>query len=91
MTTPTWRHLTAQEPRLRHLYAEIRAVKDDKSEPGFCANWVWYGSFKKQMCALVGFQADNPNLRTMEAYDHAYHKLYNALPDCRNCYCIGMI
>jgi hypothetical protein len=40
------------------------------------------------MCRLVGFEADNPVLRTMGAYDAAYDKLYGALPDCRNCICM---
>jgi hypothetical protein len=91
----TWRDLTKAEPRLERLYADVRQIKDDKSKPAFCANFVWYGygkyrghSLKERMYYLVGFMAANPELRTMDAYDIAYRKLYDALPDCRNCGCI---
>jgi hypothetical protein len=39
----TWREITNMEPCLRRLYTDIRAIKDDRSNPRFCANAVWYG------------------------------------------------
>jgi hypothetical protein len=88
-----WRELTKIEPGLQRLLDHIRTIKDDKSRPAFCANGVWYGyyghpSLKEHMSHLVGWHAANPKLRTMEAYDVAYTKLYSALPDCRNCMCL---
>jgi hypothetical protein len=46
--------------------------------------------FESQMTKLVGFYARNrhPELTTMEAYDVAGKKLYDALPRCRNCGCL---
>jgi hypothetical protein len=92
---PTWWQHTALEPRLRTLYDQIRAIKDDKTTPSFCANVTWCSTFqasrsslKDRMFYLVGFYADHPKLRTMEAYEVAYAKLYGALPDCRNCQCL---
>jgi hypothetical protein len=89
----TWRDMAKTEPRLQKLYADIRMVKDDKTRATFCANSVWYGyaghtSFKERMSCLVGFQAANPALRTMDVYDAAYQKLYDTLPNCRNCGCL---
>jgi len=34
------------EPRLLRLYREIRAVKDDKRKPVFCANMRWYRAMR---------------------------------------------
>jgi hypothetical protein len=83
---PTWKELVREEPALKFLMNE---VKRHKPSPGFCANAVWYGyqghvSIKDRMCRLAGFQAWNPKLRTMEAYDAATDALYNALPDCQH-------
>jgi hypothetical protein len=93
---PSWSEIIRAEPRLRRLYADVRAIKDDKSRPSFCANGAWYGycdtprpTLKQRMFYLVGFHAAKPELRTMAAYDVAYNKLYSALPDCRDCLCLG--
>lgn len=87
----TWRELVRREPRLAELLREAKAVDD--SDPHFCANLVWYGrgGLKERLCRLVGWEAekDDPVLRTPEAYDLAYEKIYNALPDCRDCDCWG--
>jgi hypothetical protein len=90
----TWARLVELEPRLAELLAEIRRVKDDKRRSEFCANGAWYGTydtegFKPRFASLVGFEAKGPaELKTMAAYDLAYEKLYQALPNCRNCFCI---
>jgi hypothetical protein len=93
MTKPTWRMLVKIEPELARLYDDVRAVRD----PGgiwFCANNRWYGDasgggFKSRLVRLVGFDAQSrdPRMRTMEAYDVAYDKIYAALPPCRDCLC----
>lgn len=86
--------LTLLEPRLLDLYAEASAVKDDKTEPSFCANEVFYGyhglrGFKRRISALVGWDAESnhPALVCSTAYDTAYQTIYEALPDCRDCIC----
>jgi len=92
----TWSLLCKLEPRLKELYKEIKQVKDDKTKNSFCANRVWYGwgnsgnGFKNRLHPLAGWEAtgEDPRLHTRKAYDIAYKKLYNALPDCRNCICM---
>ena len=89
----TWAHILAEEPRLKSLAAQLKAV-DPGDNPNFCANAVWYGygkphnaSFRNRMMDLVGWHAANPALRSEAAYMIAYEKLYNMLPDCRRCLC----
>jgi hypothetical protein len=86
----TWTEIVSIEPRLSELLREVQAVKD----PGgkyFCANDHWYplGGFKSRLSRLVGWHAENPALRTCEAYDIAYDFLYELLPNCRECRCIA--
>ena len=85
----TWSMLVDLEPRLRDLLSNARAVKDDPSAPSFCANEIWYrkNGLRDQLCELVGWSARKKDslLQSSDAYDLAYDKIYNALPDCRNC------
>jgi hypothetical protein len=90
----TWDELVKLEPELDRLYRKIHAIKDPGGRT-FCANARWYGygghpSLKAVMVYLVGCEgaARDPRLRTSEAYNIAYTRLYNALPDCRNCMCL---
>jgi hypothetical protein len=87
----TWTVLTEIEPRLLDLERRIKAVKRPRSGY-FCANDWWYGrgGFKRDMLRLVGWDARSNDARitTPEAYDLAYHHLYNLLPDCRGCACL---
>jgi hypothetical protein len=92
----TWELLKRLEPRLAELYEKARSIKDDHSRLAFCANWHWYGlgehwpgGLSAQVSRLVGWSAKHPDprLHTSAAYDIAYHTIYNALPDCRNCCC----
>lgn len=58
-----------------------------------CANAIWYGyggyvGIKPRLRTLVGWYARHPALRSREAYDLAYRRLYDGLPGCRNCSCI---
>jgi hypothetical protein len=89
----TWDQITKLEPALAELYRTIRAVKDDKTRPAFCANLRWYGSyarpgFKQHLSRLAGWDARHPDLQTIQVYELAYGKLYRALPNCRNCACL---
>lgn len=81
--------LATIEPRLAELLKEARAVKDPGGR-SFCANHVWYkrGGFKDRLIKLVGWYANDPRLKTSEAYDVAYRKIYDVLPACRNCNCL---
>lgn len=96
---PTWQKLTELEPRLVGVLHEAQAVTDDPGKPSFCANRVWYGydepgpgprGLKGKISALVGWHSTNPEhpvLGSEEAYSIAYRTVYDALPDCRNCFC----
>lgn len=80
-----WQEITAIEPRLFDLEAEIQSV--DAGEQVFCANRIWYDRFKPQVVALVGDYSSNEQLRNQQAYSLAYQHLYDQLPGCRNCMC----
>ncbi|OQA06041.1 MAG: hypothetical protein BWY65_02297 [Firmicutes bacterium ADurb.Bin373] len=81
----TFKRIAKIEPRLQALYDEARQVK--ARGRNFCANQVWYSRFKPQLILLVGWNAENPQLRTPAAYDVAYRTIYRTLPHCRNCFC----
>lgn len=76
------------EPRLIDLFLDVQKASFVNWKAAFCANAVWYKKFKPRLERLVGFEAANKKLRTMQAYDCAYEKLYSALPECRNCNCL---
>mgnify|MGYP000866832028 CR=1 FL=1 len=78
----TWEEMIKMEPELLDLYNMARAYKRTHN---FCANQVWYGpgGLKHKMIHLVGWGAYGV-LRTCEAYDIAYHKIYDALPRCNH-------
>lgn len=87
------------EPGLEKLHSLATRVRDDGGA-AFCANHRWYGCAKRgacekchggiktTLCNLVGWDAQNPELQTEEAYEDAYEIIYGALPDCRNCGCM---
>ena len=64
-------------------------VKDEGGE-SFCANRVWYIRYEPRLKQLVGRHAlrSDPLLRSEEAYQLAQHKLYQLLPNCRDCICV---
>ena len=73
-----WQEIVRLQPALDRLLKEVKAVKDDKTKPAFCANAWWYGygsraglGFKERLVCMVGFHSREPRLRTMEAYDLA--------------------
>jgi hypothetical protein len=82
----TWAQMVRIEPKLKTLLMKARSCKSTKN---FCANRIWYGNtttcgLKGELVHLVGWSARDARLRTSEAYDLAYSKIYNALPDCRH-------
>jgi len=84
----TWRQIVKLEPKLGALHREAQEVRDTGGRH-FCANKVWYDDFKPRLKLLVGWcRADDVlSLKASESYATAYAKIYNALPDCRNCAC----
>lgn len=86
-----------REPRLISLLVEAAATRDDDPDDYFCANEVFFryrnprAGLKWRLSKLVGHYADtiDPVLRTSEAYDVVYERIYEALPDCRGCTCLG--
>ena len=92
----TWAALVEREPALGQLEREMRAFRRTPLGDDFCANARWYGygrfrgmGYKPRLVALVGMcaRSDDPDLRTSDAYDTAYRRLYGLLPDCRDCGC----
>jgi len=98
---PSFEQLARLEPRLSALLLKAQAIKDDPAKESFCANQRWYGygaghqegGLRAEVEELVGWAVEDrgsdPRLSTSAAYDVAYHTIYNALPDCRNCACVG--
>jgi hypothetical protein len=85
--------LVKVEPGLGRLFEEAGSYRETKSNV-FCANAVWYGypghrGIKPRLLELVGWRRrGDDRLGTCEAYDIAYHTIYQALPDCRGeCEC----
>ena len=54
----------------------------NKHKRNYCANAAWYRTFKREVCELVGWSADDRRLQSSRAYDVVYSYLYNLLPDC---------
>jgi hypothetical protein len=94
---PSFNSLCSLEPRLSDLETHIKAIRDDGNSRSFCAIHLWIGcagchvcdgGLKQELIRLVGWEAQDPNLRTEAAYDFAYDYLYSLLPPCRNCQCL---
>lgn len=87
----TWEDLVKREPRLGALLREARAVTPPR-EPNWDVDRVWYMQLKPRLLELVGWfaKSDDPVLHTCDAYDVAYHRIYDALPDCRACGCMRL-
>ena len=86
MGEPTWEYMIERQPLLLSLYRDAKKIKDEGGL-SFCANKVWYDDFKPRLVKLVGFECKTKELKTQEAYDRAYKKVYSVLPNCRNCIC----
>ena len=86
MNSPTWAELVEAEPELAFLEDTVKAISADESGT-FCANRTWVEEIKPMLNALVGFTARNADLRTSEAWETAFRRLYHQLPACRACGC----
>jgi hypothetical protein len=42
---------------------------------------AWYGKFKREVCALVGWSSSVEELKSSQAYDVVYDYLYRLLSD----------
>lgn len=87
-----------REPRLIPILVEAATTIDDPTSDGFCANDTFFGyhnprnSMKRRLSRLVGWDAESndPVLCSSAAYDAVYERIYEALPDCRNCGCASI-
>ena len=80
------------EPRLNELLAQAIALRAAaRGRPNVCANRLWVDHIKPQMNRIVGWNARDKWLKTSEAWDCAFERIYAELPNCRNCPCIGNI
>lgn len=88
----TWDMLVKEEPELKELLKRAKAINDNKAKDSFCANYIWYRKgFRESVYKLVGWEAKKGMadfMYTTTAFDIAYDKIYDALPDCRNCICL---
>ena len=84
-----WKQLCQIEPRLVALYNDCKA-ETSTDNPNYCANRVWYRQYKPRLVKLVGMEAEITNYDLMgnDAYDMAYRKCYESMPNCRNCSCM---
>lgn len=82
--TITWEEMVALEPGLGQLLATVSKAKLAK---GQCKDDIWYGiwGYKRTLVKLAGNGARVEALRSSQAYDAAYEKLYSSLPKCECC------
>ena len=84
------------EPKLIDLLIEAASAVPD-SDGYFCANEFFFryrnprNSLKARLTRLVGWEAEGyrPELKTEAAYDVVYERIYEALPNCHHCACVG--
>lgn len=81
----TWERLIYLEPELEWL--KKQALNQDSTKDDYDKDHIWYRIFKRRLLQLVGFMRDSltviPELETSQAYEVAYHKIYNSLPEKR--------
>lgn len=77
----TWEHLVEMEPRLQSLLHDAEQSGANTDEHNLEIGW---GRFKCPLSDLVGFHRprrkheSNPLLRSVGAYEVAYHRLHYA-------------
>jgi hypothetical protein len=86
----TWKRICQIDPTMLNLYREAKTIKDNKRKKRFCANEIWESRFKPFIVNHVGWHSAMPELQSSLAYNIAYQTIYGALPNCRNCFCVGM-
>ena len=78
----TWEELVELEPRLEGLRLDAQASRPENKR-GFNYELAW-ARFKNPIANLVGWHRRddcNPSLKTTDAYDVVYSKLFNTLHD----------
>ena len=84
----TWDEIVRRAPILGALY---KIARNFKTYPGYDKLDVWYGfdgrlGFKPILVEVVGVAVNHDSvLRTSEAYDIAYQKIFGALPEFSPC------
>jgi hypothetical protein len=86
LVEPTWEEMVAVEPGLARLMLDVQDVYDDRDRRSFCSHGYRL-KFQARLQRLAGFQARNPALRSVDAYETALAVILAALPECRNCAC----
>ena len=80
----TWAKIIEIEPRLKRAYKIAKNENKDELPENYCANEIFYRRLKPEIVELVGWSARDRRLRSSQAYDIAYEKILNALPDCQH-------
>lgn len=65
--------LCLEEPRLRKLYEEVKLTRANRRK----SDWIWNHEIKPIMKRLVGWFAENKELRSCEAWDISHDTLYS--------------
>lgn len=90
---PDFFELSAQEPRLERLLAEVRALNIERPR-NYCRMGFFFGypgcprpSIKAQLSTLVGWNARTniEALTTSEAFEEVYQYLLGQMPACSCC------
>lgn len=86
MKESLWRKMIALDGEIKRLYEDAHRMTFGPHE---CASRIWYEEFKPVMFWLVGFGRKTPpkEFCTTDAYEIAYAKIYQALPNCPNACC----
>lgn len=80
----TWERLIELEPPLGKLLYLVKAARPHKLRRSQIPLESLWGQFKDQIASLVGFHRRgncDAILKTSEAYEVVYHKLWHALHD----------
>jgi len=80
----TWQDMIEIEPELKRLYEKAKKENKPDLPEDYCANEIFYKQLKPEIVKLVGWGARKKELNSCRAYDKAYKKILNALPDCQH-------
>lgn len=78
-THTDWANLAALEPALLTLESDLRAAVSRRGRDT-CIDKIWHHhGYKNRFMRLAGWHAQNPALRSCEAYDAAYQHLWRVM------------
>ena len=77
--TLTFKEMTKLEPRLLELQQDIIKRAMELPNRWIVRDKAWYEEFKPRFVALVGYDAENPDVWTGDSYHVAYMKLIEPL------------